>query len=54
MLDDGNGDRKERFLRSKRGEIVTDYYSASPELNIVQHDAGAVYDEKTVVLENDH
>ncbi len=28
--------RKDRFLRSRSGEIVTDYYSDSPELNIVQ------------------
>lgn len=28
--------RIERFLRSKAGEIVTDYYSDSPSLNIVQ------------------
>lgn len=29
---------KERFNRSLNGEIVTDYYSDSPELNIVQFD----------------
>jgi hypothetical protein len=29
-------ERVERFLRSKAGEMVTDYYSDSPELNIVQ------------------
>lgn len=28
--------QKERFLQSKTGEIVTDYYSDAPELNIVQ------------------
>lgn len=28
--------RKERFLRSKAGEIVTDYYSDDPQLNIVK------------------
>ena len=28
--------RVERFLRSKSGEIVTDYYSDDPSLNIVQ------------------
>lgn len=28
--------RVERFLRSKAGEIVTDYYSEDPTLNIVQ------------------
>lgn len=31
-------DRKERYLRSKAGENVTDYYSDSPEFNIVQED----------------
>lgn len=34
-------DRKERFLKSLNGEIVTDYYSDSPELNIVQEDKTA-------------
>lgn len=29
-------DRKNRFLRSKDGEMVTDYYSDDPNLNIVQ------------------
>lgn len=32
---------KERFLRSLSGEIVTDYYSDSPEYNIVQEDKNA-------------
>lgn len=32
---------KERFLRSKSGEIVTDHYSDDPELNIVQRDDDA-------------
>jgi hypothetical protein len=27
----------DRFLRSKAGEIVTDYYTNDPDLNIVQH-----------------
>lgn len=36
-----NNDRKERFLKSLNGEIVTDYYSDSPELNIVQEDNDA-------------
>ncbi len=39
-LEDDN-DRKERFLKSLNGEIVTDYYSDSPELNIVQEDNDA-------------
>lgn len=34
-------DRKERFLKSLNGEIITDYYSDSPELNIVQEDKDA-------------
>ena len=34
-------DRKERFLKSLNGEIVTDYYSDSPDLNIVQEDKDA-------------
>lgn len=29
-------ERKDRFLRSKAGEIVIDYYSDDPELNIVK------------------
>ena len=29
-------DRIERFLKSKAGEIITDYYSDDPSLNIVQ------------------
>ncbi len=39
-LEDDN-DRKERFLKSLNDEIVTDYYSDSPELNIVQEDKDA-------------
>lgn len=34
-------DQKLRFIRSKSGEIVTDYYSDDPELNIVQYDENA-------------
>lgn len=46
-------DLKEWFLRSKRGEPVTDWYSSNdPELNIVQQDAGTVYGKKTVVLDH--
>lgn len=44
-------DRKERFLRSKNGELVTDYYSDSPDLNIVQEDKDAiVYFDKDVIF----
>lgn len=46
-------DKKDAFLRSKAGEIVTDWYSDSPEYNIVQYDEDAVvYGEKTVNLED--
>lgn len=38
---------KEKFLRSKGGELVTDWYSSDdPELNIVQQGQSAVYGEK--------
>lgn len=48
-----NEDRKERFLRSKSGEIVTDYYSDNPDLNIVQEDKEAiVYYEKDVIFKD--
>lgn len=44
-------DRKERFLRSRNGELVTDYYSDSPDLNIVQEDKDAiVYFDKDVIF----
>ena len=43
---------KERFLRSKSGELVTDWYDDNPELNIVQQDAGTVYGKRTVVLDH--
>ena len=42
---------KEKFLRSKGGELVTDWYGNDPELNIVQQDQSTVYGEKTVTLE---
>ena len=45
-------ERKARFLRSKDGEIVTDYYSDDPKLNIVQQDLATMYAERTVVLHN--
>lgn len=45
--------RIERFRRSKAGEMITDYYSDDPELNIVQKDEHAkIYYEKTVVMRN--
>ena len=36
-----NESQVERYKRSKAGEIVTDYYSDSPELNIFQEDTAA-------------
>ncbi len=45
-------DKKMRYLRSKNGECVTDYYSDSEELNIVQQDENAVIlNEKEFVLD---
>ena len=45
--------RVERFLRSKAGELVTDYYfSDDSDLNIVQHDTCIIYDEKEFTLGN--
>lgn len=44
-------ERIERFRRSKAGEIVTDYYSDDPELNIVQEDPEAkVFYEKKIEM----
>ena len=41
------------YLRSKGGEIVTDYYSDDPELNIVQEDKSAeILFEKEIVFRN--
>ena len=52
-------DRVERFLRSKSGEVITDYYSNDPSLNIVQRvdadDLGYVLSWKrdiTISVEN--
>ena len=42
----------ERFLRSKAGELVTDWYSDDPDLNIVQKDICTIYDEKDFMLGN--
>ena len=45
--------RKQRFRRSKQGEMVTDYYSDAPELNIVQKDENAkIFMERTIVIRN--
>ncbi len=42
-----------RYLQSKAGEIVTDYYSDNPELNIVQEDKDAeILFEKEIVFRN--
>lgn len=44
-------DQWKRYLRSKVGEIVTNYYGDDPELNIVQEDKNAVIlFEKEVVF----
>lgn len=43
--------RIERFRKSQAGEMITDYYSDDPELNIVQKDENAkIFYEKTVVM----
>ena len=42
---------KDRFLRSRQGELVTDWFNSTPELNIVQQDEGEVYGERTVILD---
>lgn len=34
---------RERYFKSKNGECITDYYSDSPELNIVQYDANCEF-----------
>lgn len=34
-------EQKQSYLKSKAGEIVTDYYTDDPELNIVQYDSNA-------------
>lgn len=44
--------RKNNFLRSKTGEIVTEWYDDNPRYNIVQIDRAVSYKRKTVVLEN--
>ncbi len=54
-----NPEQVERYYRSKLGEIVTDYYSDSSDLNIVQQAPGSFlakkvnnYTDKTVTLTN--
>ena len=45
--------RKQRFRRSKQGEMVTDYHSDAPELNIVQKDENAkTLIERTIIIRN--
>lgn len=46
-------ERAERYLRSKKGEIVTDYYSDDPLLNILQEDKYAEVLEEKVFCERD-
>lgn len=43
-------DRKNKFLQSKEGKIVTEWYSDEEEYNIVQEDEVTIYGEKEVVL----
>jgi len=53
MLLADDEEEKNRFLRSKQGEIVTDYYSDSPDLNIVQMDEKAqILKERQLDFEN--
>lgn len=42
----------ERYYRSKLGEMVTDYYSDSPELNIVQQVDCDIFQEKELQYTN--
>ncbi|MEI3139150.1 MAG: hypothetical protein V8T31_06195 [Lachnospiraceae bacterium] len=45
--------RKQRFRRSKQGEMATDYHSDAPELNIVQKDENAkTLIERTIIIRN--
>lgn len=41
-----------RFLASKNGEIVTDYYSDNPDLNIVQQDKTNIIHNKSFELKD--
>ena len=46
-----NPEQEKRYLRSKAGENVSDYYTDSPEYNIFQHDENAeVHAEKKYEL----
>lgn len=48
---DGDNDQKKRYLRSKSGENVSDYYSDSPEYNIFQQDDSAeILEERKYAL----
>lgn len=48
-----NKEQLVRYKRSKAGEIVTDYYSNDPELNIVQEDKKSeILFEKEIVLKD--
>ena len=53
--EDVEEDRRERYLRSKSGEVVTDYYSDAPELNILQQDeeARCLWEEE-IILQDTH
>lgn len=47
-------DTKERFNKSLNGEVITDYYSNAPELNIVQKDEKCkILKEKEIILEDE-
>ena len=51
-LDGRDQERVERFERSKKGEIVVDYYSDDEELNIVQRDEKSEIIEETEYEKN--
>lgn len=44
--------RKERFLQSKGGKFVTDYYTKKHDFNIVQRDSCEIYGEKVFIMKN--
>lgn len=54
-------EKKENYLRSKQGELVVDYYSDDPDLNMYQSDSDAslypiitmwMFEDKTFTIEN--
>lgn len=47
-----DNDTYERFIRSRSGEVVTDYYVDSPELNIVQRDEACIYGERSISIQD--